>query len=161
MIKKDNLRLKGKKNGMMMNKHFFHYTIKIYSNLVNDVDCITPEWAGKMRCIVDTRKPLFKDNSINMDIFNFEYLDKLANFARSHNMKLRMHNIIWHKDFRPFLENASREQIYIFLDTYMSELSNRYSDVFYSIDVLNEIASDTPDKILRDSKWKDKKKIKE
>ena len=131
-------------------------TIKIYSNLVNDVDCITPEWAGKMRCIVDTRKPLFKDNSINMDIFNFEYLDKLAEFARNNNMKLRMHNIIWHKDFRPFLENASKEQIYFFLDTYIRELSNRYSDVFYSIDILNEIASDTPDKMLRDSKWKDK-----
>ena len=131
-------------------------TIKIYSNLVNDVDCITPEWAGKMRCIVDTRKPLFKDNSINMDIFNFEYLDKLAEFARNNNMKLRMHNIIWHKDFRPFLENASKEQIYFFLDTYIRELSNRYSDVFCSIDILNEIASDTPDKMLRDSKWKDK-----
>lgn len=134
----------------------YEETKKIYNNMLNDVDCITPEWAGKMRCIIDTRKPLFIDNNINMDIFNFEYLDKLANFARSHNMKLRMHNIIWHKDFRPFLENASSEQIYIFLDTYMSELSNRYSDVFYSIDVLNEIASDTPDKILRDSKWKDK-----
>ena len=131
-------------------------TIKIYNNLVNDVDCITPEWAGKMRCIIDTRRPLFIGNNINMDIFNFEYLDKLANFARNNNMKLRMHNIIWHKDFRPLLENASKEQIYLFLDTYMSELSNRYSDVFYSIDVLNEITSDTPDKVLRDSKWKDK-----
>lgn len=134
----------------------YEETIKIYNNILNDVDCITPEWVGKMRCIIDTRKPLIIDNNINMDIFNFEYLDKLANFARRHNMKLRMHNIIWHKDFRPLLENASREQIYLFLDTYMSELSNRYSDVFYSIDVLNEIASDTSDKILRDSKWKDK-----
>lgn len=131
-------------------------TIKIYNNLVRDVDCITPEWSGKMRCIVDIRKPLFVGNDINMEIFDFEYLDKVANFARENNMKLRMHNIIWHQDFRPFLENASSEQIYKFLDVYMRELSQRYSDVFYSIDVLNEIASDTSDKLLRDSKWKDK-----
>ena len=131
-------------------------TIKIYDHMVNEVDCITPEWSGKMRLIVDIRKPLFVGNEINMEIFNFEYLDKVANFARNNNMKLRMHNIIWHEDFRPIFENASSEQIYKFLDVYMGELSKRYSDVFYSIDVLNEIASDTPGKLLRDSKWKDK-----
>ena len=56
----------------------------------------------------------------------------------------------------PCLENASSEQIYKFLDVYIEELSKRYSDIFYSIDVLNEIASDTPDVVLRDSRWKDK-----
>lgn len=131
-------------------------TINIYKHLVNEVDCITPEWAGKMRIIVDVRKSIFVDNEINREVFDFEYLDKLANFARNNNMKLRMHNIICHNDFSPLLENESREQIYKFLDTYMEELSKRYSDVFYAIDVLNEIASDTPDKVLRDSKWKDK-----
>lgn len=131
-------------------------TIKIYNTIINEVDCITPEWAGKMRCILDIGKSLFVGNEINMEIFDFEYLDKLANFARSNNMKLRMHNIIWHKDFMPCLENASSEQIYKFLDVYIEELSKRYSDIFYSIDVLNEIASDTPDVVLRDSRWKDK-----
>ena len=129
---------------------------KIYENMINNVDCITPEWAGKMRCIVDVSKPLFNGSDINRDIFNFEFLDKVANFARNHNMKLRMHNIIWHKDFRPIFENASKEQIYQFLSVYMEELANRYSDVIYSVDVLNEIASDTPDQVLRDSPWKDK-----
>lgn len=130
--------------------------LRIHDNIISDVDCITPEWAGKMRCIIDTRKPLFIDGKINMNIFNFELLDKVADFARENNMKLRMHNIIWHKDFRPFLENAAKDEIYQFLDTYMNELGKRYSDIFYSIDVLNEIASDYPNEVLRDSKWKDK-----
>jgi GH35 family endo-1,4-beta-xylanase len=131
-------------------------TLKIYNNLINDVDCITPEWSGKMRCTIDGRKPLFVGNEINKEIFNFEYLDRVASFARNHNLKLRMHNIIWHNDFIPFLKDASPDQIYHFLDVYMGELANRYSDVFYAIDVLNDIASDTPDKVLRDSEWKDK-----
>ena len=129
---------------------------KIYENLSNNVDCITPEWSGKMRCIIDIRKPLFVDGDINKEIFNFEYLDKMANFARSNNMHLRMHNIVWHLDFRPIFENATSEQIYRFLDVYMEEIARRYSDILYSVDVLNEIASEIPGKMLRDSKWKDK-----
>jgi len=129
---------------------------KVYHNIISNVDCITPEVSGKMRIIIDAEKPLFINDEVNMDIFNFEYLDKVADFARNNNMKLRMHNIIWHKDFFPVFENASKEQIYKFLNVYMGELGKRYSDIFYAIDVLNEIASDTPEKVLRDSKWKDK-----
>ena len=34
--------------------------------------------------------------------------------------------------------------------------NERYGDIIYSVDVLNEIVSDNPDEILRESSWKDK-----
>lgn len=128
----------------------------IKKNILEYVDCITPEWSGKMRMIVDSRKELIVNGRINNNIFNFEYLDKVANFARENDLKLRLHNIIWHSQFPIFLKNASKEEILMFLDTYMYKLNERYSDIIYTVDVLNEIASDTSDNILRDSLWKEK-----
>lgn len=134
----------------------FEQIKNIENNICNNVNCITPEWAGKMRIIIDMEKPIYVNGNINEEIFNFDYLDKIANFARQHDMKFRMHNIIWHKDFRPTFDNMSRDEILHFLDVYMNKINSRYGDIIYAVDVLNEIASDTPDKILRDSKWKDK-----
>ena len=128
----------------------------IEENLVKNVDCITPEWAGKMRACIDITKPLIVDGKINEEIFNFELLDKIANFARQNGMSMRVHNIIWHKDFRPIFENATNEEILLFLDVYTKKINERYGDIIYSVDVLNEIVSDNPDEILRESSWKDK-----
>lgn len=128
----------------------------IEENFVKNVDCITPEWAGKMRACIDITKPLIVDGKINEEIFNFELLDKTANFARQNGMLMRVHNIIWHKDFRPIFENATNEEILLFLDVYTKKINERYGDIIYSVDVLNEIVSDNPDEILRESSWKDK-----
>ncbi len=127
----------------------------IYKEIIKNVDYITPEWVGKMRAIIDITKPMFIDGEVNRNIFSFEYLDKIANFARKHDMKFRMHNIIWHKDFRPIFANASKEEMLKFLDAYTFELNKRYKDVIYAVDVLNEIASDQKGEVLRESKWKD------
>lgn len=129
--------------------------INIKQNILSYVDCITPEWSGKMRMIIDTRKELIINKDINNDIFNFEYLDKIATFARENNLKLRLHNIIWYSQFPRNLQNHSKEEILLFLDCYMKKLNERYKDIIYTVDVLNEIASDTEDTILRDSPWKD------
>ena len=128
----------------------------IENNLVNNVDCITPEWAGKMRACIDSTKPLIVDGKINEEIFNFELLDKIANFARQNGMSMRMHNIIWHKDFRSIFENATKDELLLFLDTYTRKINERYGDILYSVDVLNEIVSDNPDEVMRESPWKDK-----
>ncbi len=129
---------------------------KIEENLIKNIDCITPEWAGKMRVCIDITKPLIVEGKINEEIFNFDLLDKTANFARQNGMSMRMHNIIWHKDFRPIFENASKKEILLFLDVYTKKIYERYGDILYSVDVLNEIVSDNPDEALRESPWKDK-----
>lgn len=127
----------------------------IKNNILKYVDCITPEWAGKMRMNIDPREELFVNGKINDNIFKFDYLDKMANFARKNNLKLRLHTIVWYQQIPYFLKNARKEDVLLFLDVYMSKLYQRYSDIIYTVDVLNEIASDTSDKILRESAWKD------
>ena len=129
---------------------------QIRHNILENVDCITPEWSGKMRMIVDQRKPLMIDDTINPELFDFKYLDKFADFARDNNMKIRLHTIVWHTQFPQFLKEASKEETLLFLDKYMEELSIRYGDVAYAVDVLNEIASDDPGDPLRNSPWRDK-----
>lgn len=126
----------------------------IRKNILENVECLTPEWSGKMRMNIDTGKPLIINRKINEELFDFTYLNKIANFARENNMKMRMHNIIWHSQFPLILKNATREDSLKFLDLYMKKIYEQYSDVIYTVDVLNEIASDTPDKVLRDSPWK-------
>ena len=128
----------------------------IEENLVKNIDCITPEWVGKMRACINITKSLIVDGKINDEIFNFELLDKIANFARQNGMLMRMHNIIWHKDFRPIFKNATKEEILLFLDIYTKKINERYGDIIYSVDVLNEIVSDNPDEVMRESPWKDK-----
>lgn len=128
----------------------------IRENILENVDCITPEWAGKMRMNIDSRKQLIMDGKINDEIFDFTYLEKMVNFARENNMKLRLHNIIWHSQFPSLLNDATKEETLLFLDAYMKKLNESFGEVIYTVDVLNEIASDTPDKVLRDSPWKDK-----
>ncbi len=132
--------------------------LKVQKNVLENVDCITPEWAGKMRCVINDSPniPVFVDGKVNDKMFNFELLDKVANFARKNNMKLRMHTLVWHKDYRMCFDSLSNEELYTFLDTYMSKLNERYGDVLYAVDVLNEIASDNPGEVLRDSKWREK-----
>ena len=129
--------------------------LNIRQNVLSNVDCITPEWMGKMRGVIRQNQPLFINGVVNESVIDFTYLDKIAEFARNNNMKMRMHNIIWHKDFLPSFEGLSKEQLLEFLSVYMDRLYSRYGDVIYTVDILNEIVADEPDKVLRDSKWKE------
>lgn len=131
-------------------------TLKIYDNVIKNVDCITPEMEGKMRFTIKKDAPIIVNGEVNKDAFDFSYLDIVAEFARKNNMQMRMHNIIWHNDFLENFKDLSPEEIYKFLDVYMKEISDRYSDVLYSVDVLNEIASNNEGEVLRDSPWKNK-----
>lgn len=130
----------------------------IHDNVVSNIDCISPEASAKTWMMVDTAKPLFIDGKVNTEVFDFIFLDKIANFARENGMKFRMHNVIWYKDYLPVFDKLSKDELYLFLDAWMKELSIRYWDVLYAVDVLNEIASDwhPNDGILRQDSWREK-----
>ncbi|MEG2351262.1 MAG: endo-1,4-beta-xylanase, partial [Bacilli bacterium] len=142
-----------------------HDEIKnIYNNIIENCDVITPEAEAKMTAIINNQMdPFNNDGSVNTHILNFFYLDSIVNFAKQHDMKVRLHTLVWHKHFPKILENYSKNQIVSFLDFYFSSIANRYSnDTFYSIDVLNEIVADINSEEfkrgenLRNSKWKEK-----
>lgn len=136
----------------------------IYQNIIANCDVITPEAEAKMTITISENIPFFtQDGTLNLQLFNFSYLDQIISFAKENQMKVRLHTLIWHKHFPKILENCTSEQIIDFLDTYFAAIAKRYgNDIFYSIDVLNEIAADIHSEefkkgqILRESKWKEK-----
>lgn len=136
----------------------------IYKNIIENCDVITPEAEAKMTLTINnSMTPFNNDGSVNTKIFNFSYLDIIINFAKQNNMKVRLHTLIWHKHFPKILANCSKDQIITFLDSYFSYIANRYdTNIFYTIDVLNEIVADINSEefkqgnVLRNSKWKEK-----
>ena len=136
----------------------------IHKNIIENCDVITPEAEAKMTFTIKSSiTPFTNDGRVNTKIFNFSYLDTIINFAKQNNMKVRLHTLIWHKHFPKILDNCSKDQIITFLDSYFSYIANRYdTNIFYTIDVLNEIVADINSeefkqgKVLRSSKWKEK-----
>ena len=134
--------------------------MNIKSNIVERCKLITPEGEGKLKFLLkENGENLFDgDKFVKKDIFNFEYLDKVINFAKKNNMKVRFHTVVWHESFPDILNSANKKQTLSFLGAFMDEIVSRYGEeIFYSVDVLNEIAADKDTvPTLRDSKWKDK-----
>lgn len=136
----------------------------IYKNIIDNCDVITPETEAKMTLTINDRiTPFNSDGTVNFQIFNFSYLDRIVAFAKQNNMKVRLHTLIWHKHFPQILDTCSKSQIITFLDCYFSSIENRYgAETFYTIDVLNEIAADINSEefkqgnVFRPSKWKEK-----
>ena len=64
-------------------------------------------------------------------VWNFEKADKIANFCRENGIKMRGHCLCWHSQFADW---RLREHIHTVV--------NRYKDVVYAWDVVNEAMAD-------------------
>ena len=144
------------------------YTIQVVASNINNQNNISTTLMG---CNSIDALPLLYDDNIDFMSGNdssFLTDDKNnciveAEFAKQNNMKVRLHTLIWHKHFPKILANCSKDQIITFLDSYFSYIANRYdTNIFYTIDVLNEIVADINSEefkqgnVLRNSKWKEK-----
>ena len=131
----------------------------VYKNIITNVDCITPEVEGKMTATINNNVSLFDENgNINDKLFNFSYLEKVINFAKEHNLEVRLHTLVWHKHFPDVLRNQPKEVVMDFLKVYFNKLNNLGGDdfSFYTVDAINEIVSDGregTEQDLRDSEW--------
>ena len=96
-------------------------------------------------------------------VWNFEKADAIANFCREHGIKMRGHNLVWHSQFAtwgprpqgapgapamqmtkvPKYVAASKEEFYDSLKAHINTVVNRYKDVIYCWDVVNEAMSDS------------------
>lgn len=104
--------------------------------------------------------------------FRFQEADKIANFAREHNLSLRFHTLVWHKQIpqRLFLDKNGKRMIgetdqqkreankSLLLDrlyTHIKTVVERYKDVVDSWDVVNEVIADqaTNPRGMRESEW--------
>jgi endo-1,4-beta-xylanase len=78
--------------------------------------------------------------------WNWEEADAIADFARQQGIPLRGHTIIWHNQTPVWLfqkaagtGSVSKKELFRRLETHILALTERYNDVVYAWDVLNEI----------------------
>ena len=89
--------------------------------------------------------------------YNWAGGDSIAAFAKRNNLKLRGHTLCWHNQTpRWFFTNAngdtvSKEVLLQRLKDHITTVVNRYKDVIYAWDVVNEVISDRPDEFYRNS----------
>lgn len=80
--------------------------------------------------------------------WNWENADKIANFCRENNIPLRGHNLCWHSQFADWMfvddkgNDVSKEVFYERLRTHIHTVVNRYKDVVFAWDVVNEAMAD-------------------
>lgn len=80
--------------------------------------------------------------------WNWANADSIANFCRAHGIKLRGHCLVWHSQFCDWMfvdkdgKNVSKEVFYERLKKHITTVVNRYKDVVYCWDVVNEAMAD-------------------
>lgn len=86
-------------------------------------------------------------------VWNWEDADKIANFCRENNIPLRGHTLCWHSQFADWMfvdengEDVSKEVFYERLRTHIHTVVNRYKDIVYAWDVVNEAMVDGEDRV--------------
>ena len=80
--------------------------------------------------------------------WNWENADRIADFCRENNIPLRGHCLCWHSQFADWMfvddkgNDVSKEVFYERLRTHIHAVVNRYKDVVYAWDVVNEAIAD-------------------
>ena len=81
-------------------------------------------------------------------VWNFEKADRIANFCRENGIKLRGHCLCWHAQFADWMfvdkkgKEVKKEVFYERLREHIHTVVNRYKDVVYCWDVVNEAMAD-------------------
>lgn len=91
--------------------------------------------------------------------YDFDKVDKMREFAIQNNMMMRGHTFVWHNQtpqwvFKEKDKDAPRELVIERLKEHIKTLCNRYNDIVYAWDVVNEAVEDKTEKLLRDSPWR-------
>ena len=80
--------------------------------------------------------------------FNWENADKIANFCRGNGIKLRGHCLMWHAQIGEWMykdekgDLVSKEKLFQNMKHHITAIVERYKDVVYAWDVVNEAISD-------------------
>ncbi len=83
-------------------------------------------------------------------VFNWEDADRIANFCREHGIKMRGHTLMWHSQIGTWMYQDEKgnllpkEEFYANMKHHIQAVVNRYKDVVYCWDVVNEAVADSP-----------------
>ncbi len=81
-------------------------------------------------------------------VYNWGPADSIADFCRANNLPMRLHNLCWHSQFADWMmydkkgKFVKKEVFYKRLREYIMTVVQRYADVTYAIDVVNEAMAD-------------------
>lgn len=84
------------------------------------------------------------------DVWRFEGADSIVNFCRENHLPMRGHCLCWHNQFAMWMltdslgQPVSKEVFYERLREHIHTVVNRYKDVVYCWDVVNEAIADEP-----------------
>jgi len=90
--------------------------------------------------------------------WNWDECDLIANFAREENLAMRGHTMVWHNQNPTWLyqegnDTVSKNVLYKRLEDHIFKVTERYNDIIYAWDVLNEAIDTDIDNGFRLSKW--------
>jgi len=88
--------------------------------------------------------------------WQFYGADEIADFARDNNMLMRGHTFVWHQQMPGWFFSSmggpvDRELLLERVKEHMEVMAERYNDVVYAWDVVNEAISDEKEEYLRPS----------
>ena len=92
------------------------------------------------------------------DVWRWEEADRIANFCRENGIKMRGHCLVWHNQFSDWMfydemgNFVDKETFYARLKEHIQTVMNRYKDVIYAWDVVNEAMSDGGPNPYRESR---------
>ena len=81
-------------------------------------------------------------------VWTWERADAIANFCRKNNIKMRGHCLVWHSQFCDWMftdkngKEVTKEVFYERLRDHIHTVVNRYKDIVYCWDVVNEAMAD-------------------
>jgi GH35 family endo-1,4-beta-xylanase/enterochelin esterase-like enzyme len=81
-------------------------------------------------------------------VWDFTKADKIADFCRANKIKLRGHTLCWHSQFADWMftdkkgKDVKKEVFYERLRDHIHTIVNRYKDIVYCWDVVNEAMAD-------------------
>jgi GH35 family endo-1,4-beta-xylanase len=95
------------------------------------------------------------------DTWDFTAADAIADFAREHGLKMRGHTFVWHHPdtiadwmfTHPDGTARSRDEMLDLLEDHIRTIMDRYGDVVYAWDVVNEAIDTSEDDNMRRTRW--------
>lgn len=109
--------------------------------------------AQEFNVLVPENAMKFENIHPQQDVFNFQEMDTMLDFAKAHQMEFRHHPLVWDEQLPGWLVRGdfSREELMAVLKQHIQTIVRRYRGQVKYIDVVNEgIARDGT---LRDTIW--------